>query len=58
MERQQHDQDLRRQLEESEAKVARLEIKLARCSTKSDTSSGLPMSTLGAQGSVDPGAGL
>jgi hypothetical protein len=58
VERQKQDNDLRHRLEESEAKVALLEIELAQCSTESDTGSGLSMNTVMAQGSVGPGAGL
>ncbi|KAF8495789.1 hypothetical protein F5888DRAFT_541073 [Russula emetica] len=58
VEQQKHANDLRRRFEESEAKVAFLEIKLARYSTASDTGSGLPVNTLIAQGSLDTGASL
>jgi len=58
VERQKHDKDLRRRFEESEAKVALLEFRLAQYSTRSDTASGFPMNSLIVQGSLDTGASL
>jgi|HubBroStandDraft_1064217.scaffolds.fasta_scaffold2135772_1 hypothetical protein len=58
VERQKHDNDLRRRFEESEAKVALLEFKLARRLNDSNFGSGLPMNTLIAEGSLDMNAGV
>ncbi len=58
VERRKLDNDLRRQYQESEARVALLEIKLAQRSNESDTGSGLPINTHIALGGPDIDAGL